>query len=395
MNFVPLWGSIFGALPILIWLYILLGRGGFWRVSQQLAPQLPLSVARSVAIVIPARNEANVIGGTIISLLQQRNVPNLHIFVIDDASTDDTASIALSAAKQQQQADRVTVIKASVLPPNWTGKLWAVFQGVQEAAKIKPDYLLLTDADIEHDPDNVSALVALAEDGGYDLTSFMVKLQNQSLAEKLLIPAFVFFFFLLYPPAFVQQNRRKLAGAAGGCMLVKPEMLAKAGGIAAISSEIIDDCALARLIKQAGGRVWLGLTRETRSTRSYRSFAETERMIARTAFNQLNHSPLLLVGTLAGLVITYLLPLTLVLSGVGRHQLSGAAAWALMTIAYLPMIKFYRQNAWWAFLLPGAAVFYAFATFHSAVQFWTGKGGQWKGRAQDSALGSKRDGKGL
>jgi hopene-associated glycosyltransferase HpnB len=259
----------------------------------------------------------------------------------------------------------------------------AVAQGVEQAVAMNPDYLLLTDADIHHDLRNVSRLIAIAEQGDFDLVSLMVKLESRSLAERALIPAFVFFFFLLYPPAWIGNSRRKTAGAAGGCMLVRPERLRRAGGIAAIRSEIIDDCALALIIKRSGGRVWLGLAEHTRSTRSYKSFGEIERMISRTAFNQLNHSVLLLAGTLTGLAITYLLPVFCIFSGRLDCALLGAAAWLLMTLAYLPMVRFYQLNPLWSLSLPAVAIFYGAATAHSAIKFWSGRGGEWKGRAQD------------
>ena len=201
------------------------------------------------------------------------------------------------------------------MPPGWSGKLWAVQQGIEQALPLQPQFLLLTDADIQHSPENVATLVAMAERGGYDLASFMVKLHCRSVAEKLLIPAFVFFFFMLYPPEWIRDPRHKTAGAAGGCMLIRPEALARAGGIAAIRNEIIDDCALAAAVKRSGGKVWLGVTPETCSLRAYGSFAEIERMIARTAFNQLRHSTWLLVAALAGLALTYLLPVGLLFSG--------------------------------------------------------------------------------
>ena len=221
----------------------------------------------------------------------------------------------MQAARSCGRPEALTVISGDRLPPGWTGKLWAVQQGIQQAMRLRPRFLLLTDADIQHSPDNVATLVAIAEAGNYDLTSFMVKLHCRSLAERFLIPPFVFFFFLLYPPAWIRDPRRKIAGAAGGCMLIRPQALEQAGGIAAIRNQIIDDCALARAVKQSGGRVWLGVTADTCSTRVYGTFGEIERMIARTAFNQLRHSTWLLLGALLGLTITYLLPLGLLLSG--------------------------------------------------------------------------------
>jgi hopene-associated glycosyltransferase HpnB len=271
------------------------------------------------------------------------------------------------------------------LPDGWTGKLWAVEQGIRQAIKLRPEFLLLTDADIVHSPENVATLVAVARAGNYDLASFMVKLHCRSLAERLLIPSFVFFFFLLYPPDWIRDPKRKTAGAAGGCMLIRPEALERAGGIASIGSEIIDDCALAKAVKRSGGYVWLGLTRDTRSDRAYGSFAEIERMIARTAFNQLGHSALLLIGAIIGMFLSYLLPLFLICSRDRTGVSLGATAWFLTTLAYFPTVRFYGLNPLWSLTLPLSAAFYMAATVHSAFKFWTGRGGEWKGRVQDTA----------
>jgi len=336
-----------------------------------------------VTVVIPARNEADVIGRSVSSLLQQSGIEALHIFVVDDNSADGTGDVVRHIAAQNPQGDRVSVITGTSLPADWSGKLWAVQQGVQQALALYPDFLLLTDADIEHAPDNVARLASIAMEGRYDLASFMVKLHCRSLAEKLLIPAFVFFFFLLYPPRWIRDPRHKTAGAAGGCMLIRPAALERAGGIMAIRQEIIDDCALARAVKRSGGRVWLGLTAETHSLRAYNSFAEVERMIARTAFNQLRHSIWLLGGTVVGMLIVFLLPLVLLASGSLTLAIIGGLAYLLMSAAYLPMIRFYRLSPLWALTLPFSAVFYVVATVHSAVKYWSGRGGEWKGRAQD------------
>jgi hopene-associated glycosyltransferase HpnB len=373
------------ALPVIIWIYLLCARGGFWRVKPHLPTALQTNApAKRVAVVIPARNEAGVIAETVKSLLCQAPPVVCSIVVVDDASTDGTADIALAAANELGRRNFVCVLKAPVLPPGWTGKMWAVSQGVQRALADSPDFLLLTDADIRHGRDSVAQLAAVAEQGGFDLVSFMVRLHCATFAERALIPAFVFFFFLLYPPRWIRDPRRKTAGAAGGSMLLRPAMLRRAGGIESIRSEVIDDCALAQRVKQAGGRIWLGLTNGTASTRRYESFGEIERMISRTAFRQLNHSGLLLLATVAGLTVTYVLPAVLTFSGNRVTALLGAAAWLLMAAAYLPMVRFYNESLLWAAALPAVAVFYATATFHSAFKYWMGSGGEWKGRAQDS-----------
>jgi hopene-associated glycosyltransferase HpnB len=336
-----------------------------------------------IAVIIPARNEANVIGTSVASLLRQSCVDALHIFVVDDNSTDGTAEAARQAAAQSSQGERVSVINGRALPSGWSGKLWAVQQGIEQALPLCPEFLLLSDADIEHSPDNVATLVRIAETGDYDLASFMVKLHCRSLAEKLLIPAFAFFFFMLYPPKWIRNPRRKTAGAAGGCMLIRPTALERAGGIAAIRQEIIDDCALARAVKRMGGKVWLGLTAETRSLRAYNSFTEIERMIARTAFNQLRHSAWLLLGTVLGMLLVFVLPLVLLTSRSASLVMIGAAAYLLMSASYLPLVRFYQLSPLWALTLPFSAVFYVAATIHSAVMYWSGRGGEWKGRTQD------------
>ena len=373
-----------GLLCLAIWVYLLTAHGNFWRVASLRSNVQPVAAMEgTIAAVIPARDEAAVIGSTVESLLRQTCTQVIHLFVVDDHSSDGTSEAAREAARNCGRSEALDVITGSSLPPGWTGKLWALEQGIQRAPQLHPKFLLLTDADIQHSPDNVAKLVAIAEAGNYDLASFMVKLHCQTLAERFLIPPFVFFFFLLYPPAWIRDPRRKTAGAAGGCMLIRPEALDSAGGIAAIRHQIIDDCALARAVKQSGGKVWLGVTPDACSTRVYGTFREIERMIARTAFSQLQHSAWMLLGALAGLTITYLLPLALLLSGTGMLALVGAANWLLMSAAFLPMVRFYGLNPAWALTLPFSASFYMAATLHSAFKFWSGRGGEWKGRAQD------------
>lgn len=373
-----------GVLSLAAWLYLLLAHGRFWMVRRFLPRNFPQpTVSGSVVAVIPARNEADVIGRAVRSLLCQSCGDVLHIFVVDDNSTDGTADAARRAASESSASDRLTVVSGLPLPQEWSGKLWAMQQGIEQALRLQPDFLLLTDADIEHSPENVATLASIAESGKYDLVSFMVKLHCRSVAEKLLIPSFVFFFFLLYPPEWIRDPRRKTAGAAGGCMLIRPAALERAGGIGAIRGEVIDDCALARAVKRSGGQVWLGVTYATRSVRAYGSFAEIERMIARTAFNQLQHSTWLLLAALLGMLLVYVLPIALLVTGSLLLGILGASAYLLMIAMYAPMVRFYRLNLLWAPTLPLSALFYMGATIHSAVKYWLKRGGEWKGRAQD------------
>jgi hopene-associated glycosyltransferase HpnB len=350
------------------WLYLFTARAGFWQIS---APAKPprVAIGRSVCVVIPARNEEAVVGDAIKSL---RPWP---VIVVDDHSSDRTAAVAAEAG--------ATVIQAGTLPPGWSGKLWAISEGLKHARQLAPDYLLFTDSDIVHAPNNVAELVARAETNKLDLVSLMVQLRCRSLPEILLVPAFVFFFFMLYPPAWVANRNRRTAAAAGGCILIRPAALERIGGIAAIRGAIIDDCALARAVKRSGGGIWLGVTSDTVSTRDYDSFAQIRAMIARTAFAQLHHSALLLAGTILGMGIVYLAPPLLLFAHQPLAAVFGLAAWILMSIAYSPALRFYGRSPAWAPLLPLVALFYISATIDSASAYWKGRGGLWKGRIQD------------
>jgi hopene-associated glycosyltransferase HpnB len=379
-----------GILSLLIWIYLLFGRGGFWRI-QHSAAQLPANEVQSrIAVIIPARNEADVIGRAITSLLRQSGPNSIHIFLVDDGSTDGTAQVASAAAVAAGRAEMLTVIEGRPLASGWSGKLWAVQQGIESSRQMMPDFFLLTDADIEHAPNSLSSLVATAQSGQYALASYMVKLFCETPAEKLLIPAFVYFFFKLYPPQWIANPGNATAGAAGGCILMRPTALAEAGGIEAIRHEVIDDCALAARVKGNGGRLWLGASATTRSIRPYGSFSEIGRMISRCAFNQLRHSTLLLFLSMMGMAFIYLLPPALVLSDHRLPAALGAMAWLMMVISYIPVLRLYRLSPLWALALPLAAIFYVGATFHSAWKYWTGRGGEWKGRVQDP-VGSRQD----
>jgi len=377
-----------GALTAAVWVYLLAFRGTFWRVERDRRPAVPVP-ARSVVAVIPARDEAEVIGGAVTSLLVQDYAGQLDIVVVDDHSTDGTAQIARDAAAAVSAADRVTVIEAAPVPAGWTGKLWAVRQGTALAADRRPDYLLLTDADIVHASDNLRSLIARAESGGFDLVSLMVRLHCRGLWERLLVPAFVFFFFKLYPPRWVADKERGIAAAAGGCMLLRGGVLQRIGGVDSIRDEIIDDCALARRVKTVG-RVWLGIADETRSVRPYGSWRPLWDMISRCAFAQLNYSAGILVMLMVGMAITYLAPPLLVLLSLLSHSplamALGGVAWLAMAASFVPILKVYRCTPLVALLLPVIAAFYMAATLGSAVQFWRGRGGAWKGRYQAAAV---------
>ncbi len=370
------------ALSLAAWLYLLLGRGWFWRPYGG-APAPPPRRWPSVAAVVPARNEAAAVGDAVASLLAQRYAGSFRIVLVDDHSSDGTAVVARAAASSLGKDGQLALLSAPPLAPGWTGKLWALSAGVEavEAGGDPPELYLFTDADIVHSPDDLAGLVARAETEGRDLVSEMVLLRCCSAAERLLIPAFVFFFAMLYPFRWSNDPGRATAAAAGGCVLLRRSAYRRIGGLASIHGALIDDCALAKAVKASGGSIWLGLTRTTRSVRPYPGIGDVWRMVARTAYAQLGYSPLLLAGTVLGLVVTYLAPVVLVFAG-GRAAWLAAAAWAAMTLAYLPMVRFYALSPLWALLLPAAASVYLAATVDSARRYWQGAGGEWKGRVE-------------
>ncbi|HXS97234.1 MAG TPA: glycosyltransferase [Candidatus Limnocylindrales bacterium] len=355
----PLWWL--QLLLVAAWLFLAFARAGFWREFLKWNQPPDLTGAPSVVAVVPARNEAATVAKAIGSLAAQNYPGEFRIVLCDDGSTDGTARLAKGA----------DIVTASPLPAGWTGKLWAMREAVRVAEVNKPDYYLFTDADITHDPANLQSLVARAQQG-YDLVSYMATLNCRTPAEQLLIPAFVYFFFLLYPPALVRNPRSSAAGAAGGCILVRREALDRAGGLEAIRGELIDDCALAKAVKRTGGRVYLSLSPETRSIRQYDTAGEIERMIARTAFTQLHYSFIALIGCTLGLMFAFLIPLAL--------PPGGTIAWAILTLTYIPALRFYNVPAWQAPLLPFVALYYLKATWHSAIAYYRGEGGAWKGR---------------
>ncbi len=334
-----------------------------------------------VVVVVPARNEAKTIGRCLESLVAQDYAGEFPITIVDDHSEDDTRALAKAAARLAR-AGQVSLLQAAALEPGWTGKLWALQQGIDQAAGISPDYFWFTDADIVHAPDTLRRLVARAEQDRLDLASLMVLLQAKTIPERLLIPAFVYFFLMLYPPKCIANARSKIAGAAGGCILLRKAALEGIGGISAIRAEVIDDCALARAVKRGGGAIWMGLTRKSVSLRSYETFGEVRDLIARTAFTQLGYSGLVLAGTVSGMLLTYVVPVVLTFAVQPVVWRLSLAAWVLMTLTYLPTVRFYELSASWAPLLPVAALFYSYATWLSAWRYWRKRGGQWKGRFQ-------------
>jgi hopene-associated glycosyltransferase HpnB len=379
--------GIIAAVPLLIWIYLVGARGAFWRAPEHDREEPPVPAAwPSIVAVIPARNEAEHIGDTINSILTQHYPGALSVILVDDQSNDGTAEAARSAAARLGATDRLTVLSGQPLPSGWTGKLWAVKQGVAEAEARAPDYLLLTDADIVYAPGTAAWLAGHAQAKRSVLTSLMAELRCESFAERALVPAFIFFFQMLYPFAWVNRTDRAIAAAAGGCMLVRREALRAAGGIASIRGALIDDCALAARMKTQGP-ISLELTHRVRSIRAYPAIDDIRRMVSRSAYAQLRYSPLLLVGTVAGLMLTYIVPLLFAVFGSGVPQLLGGLTWLLMALAFQPILRFYRRSPLWGLGLPLIASAYMAFTVDSAYQHARGRGGMWKGRAQANVSG--------
>ena len=369
-----------------IWVYLIACRGGFWIAAERDDGGPAPAAWPPVIAVIPARDEADSVGQTVASLLQQDYPGTFSIVLVDDQSSDGTADVARNAAAVA--TDRLSVVEGADLPTGWTGKVWAMKQGVDRASESAPAYLLFTDADIVYARDTLARLVAQAEAERLALNSLMVKLRCESFAERAFIPAFVFFFQMLYPFAWVNDPARRTAAAAGGCMLVRREALSAAGGIEAIRGALIDDCALARALKPQGP-IRLSLTERARSIRGYPGIEDIRRMVARSAYSQLNYSPLLLAGTIAGMALVYLLPVLLALFGHGALRTLGLLAWTLMSVAFLPILRFYGCSKLWAPGLPLIALGYMAFTADSAYQYARKRGGLWKGRVQSTVTGTR------
>jgi len=382
------------------WVYLLAGHGGFWRTDVRL-PGRPGAAGPapwpSVVAVVPARDEAAILPETLPTLLAQYYPGPFSVVLVDDASTDGTAAVA--AAVSSGAGSILRVVSGSLPPAGWAGKVWAMAQGVAAAGEC--DYLLFTDADIALEPAVVAGLVRAAAADDRALVSQMALLRCETGWERWIVPAFVYFFAQLYPFRRVARPRARTAAAAGGCMLVRRETLAAAGGLARIAGARIDDVALARLLKRgpAQARCWLGFTTSVHSRRPYPELGGLWDMVARSAYTQLRYSPVLLAGTVAGLCWLYLLPPVAALGGLtaavaGGHPAgpavwwcagAGLAGWALMTLSYLPVLRLYRLSPLRALCLPAIALLYTAMTVDSARRHRRGRGGEWKGRAVQGA----------
>ena len=367
--------TLLSLIPLAAWIYLIAFRGRFWLSGPELDSEIAAGPVKVVAVV-PARDEAESIQECMASLLKQQSVGKLSIILVDDNSTDGTAEIAASV----EGGERLTIIRGAPLPAGWSGKVWAVHQGLSQNDAKTADYVLLTDADIWHAPGHIASLVSKAEADGLDMVSEMVHLNCVTVAEKALIPAFVFFFQMLYPFAWVADPASRVAGAAGGTMLVRRSMLDRIDGVSRIRDCLIDDCALAREIKGAGGRLWLGHAQDTVSMRVYRGWPDVWNMIARTAYVQLKHSSLLLLGCLFGMGAIFCVAPVLAIFSSGVARSIGIATWLMMALAFQPTLHRYKRSPLWGISLPAISIFYLGATIASANRHYSGRGGGWKNR---------------
>lgn len=381
---------IINTIALIIWIYLILGRGKFWQATEKIPDDFPeITDFPSVCVIIPARNEAEVLPQTLPSILtQEYPEESLKIILVDDSSTDETPSIAATTALNLGKNHLLQIISTPKLPPKWSGKLWAIHQGILHSQTFTnpPNYYLFTDADIQHHPQNLRQLISKAEIEDLELTSLMVLLKCENFWEKLLIPAFVFFFQKLYPFPRVNNPKKPTAAAAGGCILIAQETLTRIGGIERVSQALIDDCTLAEAVKSSSPytRIWLGLTEKTKSLRDYPSLESIWDMVARTAYTQLNYSPVLLVGVVLAMGLIYLVsPISLGLGLLMGNWLISSLSFAvylLMVIAFIPTLKLYNCSPLWGLLLPIIGLLYTLMTIDSAFRHWQGKGGAWKGR---------------
>lgn len=365
------------------WVYLALFRGFFWRATVRLAPERSLNQWPSVAVVVPARDEEAVLRRTLPRLLALDYPGHATVVLVDDRSGDGTGSLAGTVVARDRTALPLTVVTGTEPPAGWMGKVWALEQGRRAAGAV--DYLLLTDADIDHPPASLRRLVSQAETAALDMVSLMAKLRVDNGWERLVVPAFVYFFAQLYPFSWVNRRSSRTAAAAGGCILVRRSALERAGAFESVRGAVIDDVSLGRALKSSGSALWLGFADDVSSIRPYDRLADLWHMVARSAFTQLRYSPVLLAGTVLGLLFAFLLPVGAVAGGAVTGNLTvcllGAAAWLIMSLTYAPMLRYHRVTPLAAVLLPFTATLYAAMTVDSARRHWFGSGVAWKGRS--------------
>jgi hopene-associated glycosyltransferase HpnB len=379
------------------WVYLVAGHGGFWRTGHRLpavAAEPAPGAWPDVVAVVPARNEAGILPETLPALLAQEYAGKFRVILVDDGSDDGTGKLAAGLGEKtaREGGAELTVLPGKPRPDGWAGKVWAMSQGFTEAGAgdDSDGYILFTDADIAWRPGALRRLVAAAEGDDRQLLSQMVLLRAAAGWEKVGVPAFVYFFAQLYPFRHASDPRSRTAASAGGCQLIKRSALAKAGGLEPIRGALIDDVSLARLLKRDGNRCWLGLTTDITSARPYPGLADLWQMIARSAYDQLRYNPLLLAGTIIGLLLLYAVPPAGTLAGLvavaagatgpgtALAGFAGLAGWALMAASYVPMLRLYRLSPLRAPSLPLIAILYAAMTADSARRHYAGRAVAWR-----------------
>ena len=370
----------FSCAILLTWLYLLMFRGAFWTARIERPPKQP-SAWPSVVAVVPARNESKLISECVRSILAQEYEGNLHLIVVDDHSVDKTEEQARRGARAANSEQNLTVTTANPLPKHWIGKTWAMEHGwkIAKTQLKENDYVWFTDADIKHTPAALKHLAGRAVDQNLELVSTMVLLKCRTFWEKVFTPAFIYFFKLLYPFNYVNTKPKRYAGAAGSCMLIKRATLEKIGGMKSIRKELIDDCALAKQIKNEG-HIWLGLTKDSVSQRGYSKFTAGWNLIARSAYTQLNYSLPSLLFCIVGLLLLFIYPPVIIFAGPFPANILGIITWIVMTATYIPILHRYRCRPLWAIFLPIISLLYLTATIGSAIRHFSGANGSSKRR---------------
>ncbi len=365
----PLWLVVPGCA---IWSAILLLPWRPWSTQPAFDAPTPAAAPdlHDVTVLIPARNECDGIGRTLRSLATQGE--NLRIILVDDQSTDGTAEAARQCA-----LPGLRIVNGEALPAGWTGKLWAQEQGLRH---VESRLVLQLDADIELVPGTIAGLREQMDSRDLGLVSLMARLAMEGPWERALMPAFVFFFRLLYPFHLSNSRSRLVAAAAGGCILIRTDILRQMGGFGALKGALIDDCTLAAAVKASGHRTWVGLTHSAISHRAYRDLGSVWEMVARTAFTQLRHSALLLLFCTVVMLAAFVLPVV-ALGQSGTAQIMALATLALMAMSYIPTLRYYDIPSIWSMALPLAGVLYLLMTWTSAWRHWFGAGALWKERS--------------
>ncbi len=364
--------NYFAAIGAFIWLAIWLLPWRPWSTRESLdsSDGSPDAALSDITVLIPARNEAEVIAKTLLSLKTQGQ--DFPIIMVDDRSTDGTVRVAQAIGMKN-----LRILSGDPLPADWSGKLWALEQGFRY---VNTPLVLLIDADIELRPDIVQELSRKLREDGLQFISLMAQMRMARFWERLLMPAFVYFFKMLYPFRLSNSDFRGVAAAAGGCILLETRLIEEIGGFKAICNELIDDCALAKRVKSLGYRTWIGLTHSVHSLRSYEDLEGIWNMVARTAFCQLRYSAGLLAGTTAIMLAVFWLPVAGLFFPAAGAKIISCCALAAMILSYLPTLKFYQQSRGWVLALPLIATLYLAMTWSSAIRFWVGTGSSWKGR---------------